>query len=78
MSEYPCPQRPQSPSHPLDAEQPPDPPPKAAGDTESSWLTPARHLAQDPQKKAGLYRAQSRGTGQESSACAPSSHAPQC
>lgn len=62
----------------LTAEQPPDPPPKAAGDIESNWLTPAHHLAQDPQDKAGLYRAESRGNGQEHSACTLSSHAPQC
>ena len=74
ISEYTCPQRPQSLSRPPRCRAAPDPPPKAAGDIESSWLTPARHLAQDPQNKAGLYRAESRETGQESSACAPSSH----
>ena len=63
ISEYICPQRPQSLSCPLAAVQSPGPPPKAGGDIESSWLTPTRHLAQDLQDKAGLYRPESRGTG---------------
>ena len=48
---------------PLAAVQSPGPPPKAGGDIEISWLTPTRHLAQDLQDKAGLYRPKSRGTG---------------